>query len=274
MDGVLGLRGWQWVFILEALPAVILAFVVLVVMIDRPALAAWLRPEERGWLEAELEGERRKIEARERLSLWKALADPRVFALAMIYLTSSTASYGTTFFMPQIVKGLGLSNAMTGIVSAIPFLIGMAGLVIWGWSSDKSGERRWHLISASFVGFLGLAGAGFFGSSYWAIAAMSLAIVGIYGSRTSFWPLPSQFLSGTAAAGAIAFINAIGNLGGYFGPFVVGWIKDETKSFEMGLYFLALCSLASAAITFFAGRAVSGRGLTAIAAEPPVSRTA
>ena len=103
---------------------------------------------------------------------------------------------------------------------------------------------------------------------------MSFAIVGIYGSRTSFWPLPSQFLSGTAAAGAIAFINAIGNLGGYFGPFVVGWIKDTTKSFEMGLYFLALCSLASAAITFFATHAVGRRSLTAVAAEPPVGRTA
>ena len=194
MDGILGLRGWQWVFILEALPAVILAFVVLFAMIDRPALAAWLRPDERAWLETELESERRKIEGRERLSLWKALADPRVFALAMIYLTSSTASYGTTFFMPQIVKGLGLSNTMTGLVSAVPFLVGMAGLVIWGWSSDKSGERRWHLISASVVGFIGLAGAGVFGSSYWALAAMSLAILGIYGSRTSFWPLPSQFL--------------------------------------------------------------------------------
>ena len=102
---------------------------------------------------------------------------------------------------------------------------------------------------------------------------MSLAILGIYGSRTSFWPLPSQFLSGTAAAGGIAFINAIGNLGGYFGPFVVGWIKDETKSFEMGLYFLALCSLASAAITFFAPRAVAGRSF-ATTTKPPVSRTA
>ena len=128
------------------------------------------------------------------------------------------------------------------------------------------------MISASFVGFLGLAAAGFFGSSYWALAAMSLAIVGIYGSRTAFWPLPSQFLSGTAAAGAIAFINAIGNLGGYFGPFVVGWIKDATKSFEMGLYFLALCSLASAAITFFAGRAVNPREAGAVA-EVSASRS-
>ena len=268
MDGVLGLHGWQWVFILEAAPAVILGVVVLRVMIDRPALATWLQPEERRWLEAELDAERRQIEAQEHLSLWKALADPRVFALSMIYLTSSTASYGTTFFMPQIVKGLGLSNTMTGIVSAIPFTVGLAGLVIWGWSSDKSGERRWHLISASFVGFLGLAGAAAFGSSFWALAAMSLAIVGIYGSRTSFWPLPSLFLSGTAAAGAIAFINAIGNLGGYFGPFIVGWIKDATGSFEIGLYFLALCSLTSAVITFVSPRAVRGRAFAPLVKAP------
>ncbi|MBV8450479.1 MAG: MFS transporter [Hyphomicrobiales bacterium] len=259
MDGVLGWRGWQWVFILEALPAIILGVVVLRSMIDRPSLASWLHADERRWLEDELEAERRQIETGKRLSLWKALADPRVYALSMIYLTSSTASYGTTFFMPQIVKSLGLSNMMSGIVSAIPFAIGMAGLVIWGWSSDRSGERRWHLISASVVGFLGLAGAAAFGSSYWALAAMSLAIVGIYGSRTAFWPLPSLFLSGTAAAGAIAFINAIGNLGGYFGPFVVGWIKDETGSFEMGLYFLAICSLLSAVITFVSQGAVHKR---------------
>ena len=229
----------------------ILGVVVLRVMIDRPALAAWLSPEERRWLDAELEGERREIESKGRFSLWKALADPRVFALSMIYLTSSTASYGTTFFMPQIVKGLGLSNTMTGIVSAIPFIVGMAGLVIWGWSSDKSGERRWHLISASFVGFLGLAGAGLFGNSYWALVAMSLAILGIYGSRTAFWPLPSQFLSGTAAAGGIAFINAIGNLGGYFGPFVVGWIKDQTGGFGAALGFLAACAVLSALLAIW-----------------------
>ncbi|MBV9754719.1 MAG: MFS transporter, partial [Hyphomicrobiales bacterium] len=116
MDGVLGWRGWQWVFILEALPAIILGVVVLRSMIDRPSLASWLHADERRWLEDELEAERRQVETGERLSLWNALADPRVYALSMIYLTSSTASYGTTFFMPQIVKSLGLSNMMSSIV--------------------------------------------------------------------------------------------------------------------------------------------------------------
>jgi ACS family tartrate transporter-like MFS transporter len=255
LDGVLGLHGWQWVFVIEALPAIILSIAVLRVMIDRPSLATWLEPNERQWLEAELEGERRKIEGRERLTLWKALADARVFTLAMIYLTTGTSSYGTTFFMPQIVKGLGLSNLMTGFVSAIPYLVGMVGLVLWGWSSDRSNERRWHLIAALVIACIGLAAAGMLGSSYLAVAAMSVAMVGTYGSRSVFWTLPSLFLSGTAAAGGIALVNSIGNLGGYIGPTVVGWIKDATNSFEMALYFLAACSLASATIAFFGARA-------------------
>jgi ACS family tartrate transporter-like MFS transporter len=255
MDGFLGFRGWQWVFLIEAVPAIILSVVVLRMMTDRPAQAAWLEPKERQWLEAELEGERQRVEARERLTLLKALRDPRVLMLSLIYFASVTANYGTTFFMPQIVKGLGLSNLMTGFASAIPYLVGMVGLVVWGWSSDRSNERRWHLIVASITGCVGLAAAGALGGSFLSLAAMSVAVVGIYGSRASFWPLPSLFLSGTAAAGAIAFINAIGNLGGYVGPFVVGWIKDTTNSFEMALYFLAACSLASGVVAFFATRA-------------------
>ncbi|SEE28320.1 MFS transporter, ACS family, tartrate transporter [Rhizobiales bacterium GAS191] len=255
MDGFLGFRGWQWVFLIEAAPAVILSVVVLRIMTDRPALATWLEPAEQQWLKAELDGERASVEGRGRLTLSKALLDPRVITLSLIYFASVTANYGTTFFMPQIVKGLGMSNLMTGFASAIPYLVGMIGLVVWGWSSDRSQERRWHLIVASITGCVGLAGAGALGSSFLALAAMSVAVVGIYGSRASFWPLPSLFLSGTAAAGAIAFINAVGNLGGYVGPFVVGWIKDTTNSFEMALYFLAACSLASGAIAFFATRA-------------------
>jgi len=157
--------------------------------------------------------------------------------------------------MPQIVKGLGLSNLMTGVASAIPFLVGMIALLIWGWSSDRTRERRWHLIGASVMGSVGFVAAGLLGSSFWSLAAMSLALAGIYGVRPSFWPLPSVFLSGTAAAGGIALINSIGNLGGYVGPFVVGWIKDSTNSFEIALYFLAACSLASGTVAFFANRA-------------------
>ena len=255
MNGVLGLRGWQWVFLIEAAPAIILSVVVLRTMIDRPALAPWLHPEERDWLQRQLDEERARVEAREQLTLGKALRDPRLINLSVIWMLTVTAGYGASFFMPQIVKGLGLSNLMTGVASAIPFLVGMIALLIWGWSSDRKPERRWHLISASIMGAAGFVAAGMLGSSFWALAAMSLALAGIYGVRPSFWPLPSIFLSGTAAAGGIALINSVGNLGGYVGPFIVGWIKDSTSSFEMALYFLAACSLASGAIAFVANRA-------------------
>jgi ACS family tartrate transporter-like MFS transporter len=259
MDGVLGLKGWQWIFIIEALPAVLLAFVVLKVMTDRPELAEWLAPEERNWLQTRLSEESRRIESAGRLTLPRALCDVRVLALSMMYFMSVTANYGIVFFMPQIIKGIGLSNLMTGLVSSVPYIIGTIGLIVWGWSSDRNRERRWHLIVASTLAAAGIVFAGWSGSSYWALLGMSAATVGIYGSRASFWPMPSIFLTGTAAAGAIALINATGNLGGYVGPFIVGWIKDSTGSFQTGLYFLAACSLACAVITFFAARAAGGQ---------------
>ena len=255
MDGMLGIKGWQWIFIIEAIPAVLLGLVILRIMTDRPAHADWLAEDERSWLQARLDSESRQVESTGRMTWTKALADPRVVALSLIYLMSVTANYGIVFFMPQIIKGIGLSNMMTGLLSSLPYVVGTVGLLAWGWSSDRNKERRWHLITASSVGALGLAFAGWSGASYWALLGMSAATVGIYGSRAAFWPMPSLFLTGTAAAGAIAMINAVGNLGGYVGPFVVGWIKDSTQSFGAGLYFLAACSLMAAVITFFAARA-------------------
>ena len=251
MNGILGLKGWQWVFIIEALPAMLLSFVVWRQMIDRPADATWLSVDEREWLDSELLAERNKVESAGHMSVWRTLTDKRVLVLAMIYMTSVTASYGIVFFLPQIVKGLGHSNLMTGALTAIPYCVGIVGLICWGYSSDRRNERRWHLISAMIVAGVGLLGAAAFRDSYWGIAAMCVATVGLYGSRPSFWPLPSQFMTGAAAAAGIALINSIGNLGGYVGPFIIGWIKDSTNSFEMGLYFLAACAFASAAITYF-----------------------
>jgi MFS transporter, ACS family, tartrate transporter len=255
MDGMLGFRGWQWIFIIEALPAILLGLFILRIMTDRPMHADWLAEDERTWLQARLDMESRQVESAGHLSWTRALADPRVVALSVIYFMSVTANYGIVFFMPQIVKGIGLSDMTTGLVSSLPYIVGTIGLIAWGWSSDRNKERRWHLITASTLGALGLAFAGWSGASYWALLGMAAATVGIYGSRAAFWPMPSLFLTGTAAAGAIAMINAVGNLGGYVGPFVVGWVKDSTHSFGAGLYFLAACSLMAAVITFFAARA-------------------
>ena len=252
MDGVLGLAGWQWMFIIEAVPAVLLAFAVLALMTDRPALATWLAPDEKEWLETQLADERRRIESAEHLSLGRALMDTRVLALSAIYFTIVTATYGITFFLPQIVKGIGLSNMQTGLVTAIPYTIGTIGMLLWGASSDRHDERRWHFCLAAVLAAAGLVGAGMFGSSFTALAFMSVATIGLYGSKPAFWPMPSVFLTGTAAAGGIAMVNSIGNLGGYVGPFIVGWIKDSTGSFEAGLYFLAASALASGIIAWFA----------------------
>jgi MFS transporter, ACS family, tartrate transporter len=265
MHGVLGLKGWQWIFIIEAVPAVLLGLFILRIMTDRPERADWLTDDERNWLQARLDAESREVASAGHLTWTKALADPRVVALSLIYLMSVTANYGIVFFMPQIVKAMGLSNMMTGIVSSLPYFVGTVGLIAWGWSSDRNKERRWHLIVASTLGALGLAFAGWCGASYWALLGMAAATVGIYGSRVAFWPMPSIFLTGTAAAGAIAMINAVGNLGGYFGPFVVGWVRESTKSFSAGLYFLAACSLMAAVITLFATRA---SGVSAAVPKP------
>jgi ACS family tartrate transporter-like MFS transporter len=268
MDGMLGVKGWQWIFIIEAIPAVLLGLVTLRLMTDKPASADWLAEDERNWLQARLDTESRQVQSAGHLTWTKALSDPRVVALSLIYFMSVTANYGIVFFMPQIVKGMGLSNTMTGWVSAVPYIVGTIGLIAWGWSSDRNQERRWHLIVASALGALGLAFAGWSGASYWALLGMAAATVGIYGSRASFWPMPSLFLTGTAAAGAIAMINAVGNLGGYVGPFVVGWVRDSTKSFSAGLYFLAACSLMAGVITFFAARAAGDPAAMARAKAP------
>jgi ACS family tartrate transporter-like MFS transporter len=252
LDGTLGLRGWQWLFILEAIPAILLAFAVLALMTDRPAKAKWLEPEERDWLEGVLDAERSsKVKAHGEFTLYQALTNSTVLLLSSIYFTIVTATYGITFFLPPILKALGLSDFGTGLATALPYTIGTIGMVLWGWSSDRHKERRMHFTVACLLATIGLIAVGWFSGSYWAIVAMSFAAVGIYGSKPAFWPLPSAFLTGAAAAGGIALVNSIGNLGGFVGPYAVGWIKDATGSFEAGLYFLAACALASAVLAFF-----------------------
>src|SRR5258708_3206905 len=217
-DGILGVKGWQWVFILEALPAVLLAGVVWKTMTDRPGVAPWLDAQERDWLEGRLAEERRKINAGGQPSLMEALADRRVLALAAIYFMSVTANYGIVFFMPQIVKGMGLTNQMTGFVSSVPYIVGTVGLIAWGWSSDRNNERHWHLIAASVLAAAGLFVAGWFGSSFWALLGMSAATIGIYGSPAAFWPKPSLFLPRPPAPRPVRLRTATSHPGGVRRP--------------------------------------------------------
>src|SRR5262245_24549546 len=210
LDGAGGLAGWQWVFLIESLPAVLLAPIVLMVLTDRPADARWLTNDERAWLQTRLLEEERAIQE-PRTSLLQTLTDSRVIALSFVYLTIVIPAYGITFFLPLIVKSHGLSNVATGLVTAVPYTIGTIGMLLWAWSSDRRHERRWHFIVACILAAGGLAIAGA-GSALIALAGMSIAAIGIYGSKPAFWPLPSQFLTGAVAASGIAMVNAIGNL--------------------------------------------------------------
>jgi MFS transporter, ACS family, tartrate transporter len=260
LDGLLGFKGWQLLFIVEGAPAVILSAVVLYFMIDRPAHAKWLTAAERDWLEGALQEERASINAAHGVfNPFRALIEPRILALSFIYLCIAAAGYGSVYFLPQIIRGLGFSNLQTGFVTSVPSIAGAVGMLVWGWYSDRVGERRWNLAVASLCGAVGLAAAGLFNASYWGLLAMCIASVGQNGTKPRFWPLPSTFMTGTAAAASIAAINSVGNLGGFVGPYVVGWIKDSTQSFEAGLYFLSACFVLAAIVTLLAMRPSSRR---------------
>jgi D-galactonate transporter len=244
LDGVAGLKGWQWLFILEAVPAVILSGVVFFYLTDRPADAAWLQPEQRTWLAERLEAERRQRVAVRHYTVGQALMNPRVLALSLVYFAAVAANYGVSFFLPQIIKGFGLSNEATGWVTAIPYLIGVIAMVYWGHRSDAKRERKLHCAGALLVAALGIAGCALFESPTLKIISISVGGAGIFGCLPVFWTLPTAFLSGAAAAGGIAIINSIGNLAGFAGPYVMGWLKDSTGSFTAGLLVIAAIALA------------------------------
>ena len=239
LDGILRMHGWQWLFILEAAPALLLSVVVLFFLTDRPADAGWLSEDERRWLIDRLAIEERQREAARHYSVLQALLNPRVLALSLVYFGAVAANYGLSFFLPQIVKAFGMSNLETGFVAAIPYAVGVVGIVWWGRHSDAKLERRFHTGFAIFVAAAGLTVAAFLNDPTAKMVAFSVAGFGIFGCLPVFWTLPTAFLSGAAAAGGIAIINSIGNLAGFVGPSVMGMIKDSTGSFTDGLLVLA-----------------------------------
>jgi ACS family tartrate transporter-like MFS transporter len=243
MHGLGGLAGWQWLFIIEAAPAVILAFVVWFYLTDRPEDAHWLDPEERAWLSRRLAQEAQQKEDVHGISVVQALFNPKVLALSLVYFGAVATNYGTAFWLPQIVKGFGLSNVATGFVSAIPYIVGTIGMVVWSRRSDAKMERKGHAAVAFLIAAAGIAGSTLVDDPTIKMIALSIGAFGVFAVLPVFWTFPTAFLSGAAAAAGIAVINSVGNLAGFFGPFIMGWLKDLTGNFATGLWAISACAV-------------------------------
>ena len=251
LDGLFGLKGWQIMYIAEGLPTIVLGVVCYFVMTNKPEQATFLTQQEKDWVSAKIAGERKAKEAVRTYSMLESMWNPKVLLLALNYLGIVTASLGMLFFIPQIIKSLGTvanSNMTVGWLTMIPYICGGIALVVWGRISDRMNERRWNLLIACVLSTGGLVMAGLTMGTWWALVGMSLAAMGFYGSKGPFFAMPPMFLSGTALAAGFAWINSIGNIGGFIGPWWIGIMKDLTGSYAGGLYGLALLSLVSAVV--------------------------
>jgi ACS family tartrate transporter-like MFS transporter len=248
-DGFLGFRGWQWVFISEAIPALILSVVVLFYLTDDPSQAKWLANDERDWLVKRQASERQQRESVHNPSVLQVLANPRVLTLGVAGFGIGYSGYGIFYFLPQIVKAFGLTNMQTGLVSAIPFAVGAIGMIWYGRRSDRLMERRSHTAICFMITAIGMVAVALTPNPYVRMVALSVAAFGAFSVLPVFWAMPTAFLSGTAAAAGVAYINSIANISGFVGPFVMGFIKDLTGSFDGGLLVIAAVSLVSGIAT-------------------------
>jgi ACS family tartrate transporter-like MFS transporter len=251
LNGLFGLRGWQIMFLFEAVPTVLIGIVAFFYMTDRPSVARWLDADEKAWLEQTIGGEQRRIEAHHGIGILRSFFDPKVLLLSLNYTGIVTASLGLLLFLPQIIKQLGVSNMQVGWITMIPYIFGAISMLVCGWISDRVGDRRWSLFITCVISTIGLVFAGMTVGSWWSLVGIIVAAIGFYGTKGPFWSMPTMFLTGPAAAAGIAWINSIGNLGGFFGPTIVGWAKQLTGSFAGGLYALSLCALVSAVVSLF-----------------------
>lgn len=259
LDGALGLAGWQWIFLAEGLPAILFAVGCLLLLRDRPSEAAWLQPDERAWLEEKL-AEERDAAAGKHLRFARAVISPTILVLTLVYVLVGFGVYGKAYFLPLMIKSLGYSNMTVGYITSVPAIAGVIGMILFSRSSDRTGERIWHLIVPCLLGGIGLVLAGLFmGSSpVLAIASLSLASFGISGSLPVFWNLPTAFLGAAAAAGGIALINSVGNISGYAAPQLVGLLRDLTGNYEIPLLVMGALVLLSGLLVPLAVRVQSG----------------
>ncbi|MGY2904287.1 MFS transporter [Bradyrhizobium sp. URHC0002] len=250
LDGMMGLRGWQWLFILEGIPSVLLGIVTWFYLTDRPEKADWLTKEQKAWLAAKLQAEVATKQAAQHLTLGQALSSPKVITLSLIYFGFVGALYGMQFWLPQIVKAFGLTNAQTGFVTAIPYLFGTIAMILWARHSDATRERVAHVGGPLLLAAAALAVSSYITDPAITMAVLTVAAIGIFCTFAVFWTLPTAWLSGTAAAGGIALINSIGNLAGFGGPYLIGWVKDTTGSTSNGLLVLSLLPLLAGLLVF------------------------
>lgn len=248
-EGLAGLHGWQWLFVLEGVPSCLLAFAVLLFLPDKPAHAKFLSEDEKQFVAKEL-----SREAVPHADLWAGLGDPRVWILAVTDIGIIIALYGLGLWLPQIVNAMGFTHLQTGFVVALPYIASSIGMIVWARSSDTLGERSWHVAAPVLFASASLVVAAVLGTNLFAVLALTCASVGIYAALVIYWTLPPCFLGGAAAASGIAFINSVGNLGGFLGPALMGWLKQTTGGYAAGMLVLAGFLIVPAAVVVLLGR--------------------
>jgi ACS family tartrate transporter-like MFS transporter len=242
---VAGLDGWQWLFFVESLPAIVLGIIALFYLDDGPARARWLPDDEKRWLVDAVDRERRSLRPQE-ATVRAGLLDPGVWRLALVLFLIVTSGYGFSFFLPQIVKRLsGGSDFAVGLWTAVPFTVAALGMITVATHSDRTGERRLHVAGCAALAAAGLAASSFSGSPLIALATLAIAAIGLYSATPPFWSLPTGFLRGDGAAAGIGLINSIGNLGGFVGPYLMGWMQGISGDFRVGLRVLAVSAVCS-----------------------------
>ncbi len=251
LDGLGTLAGWQWLFLVEALPALLLGIMVAMWLKNNPAEAHWLTKEEQHWLMGELAVDTAKKEQAGHIVLFnRAIANVNVWLLSLVYFSIVMGLYGISFWLPQIVNDAGHHTLWhTGLLTMIPYIVAAMGMILVGYSSDKYNERAWHVALSALIGSGGLVLSAINNDNLpLALLGLSLASLGVLSALAVFWSLPTTFLSGTAAAGGLALINACGNLAGYLSPVMVAWVKTASGSFTNALYLLALWLILAATI--------------------------
>lgn len=250
MPGAFGMSNWQMLFVLSGLPAVLLCLPTLRVLPESPAQARWLAAADRAWIERELAADQAAYALKPHGNPLRALKDVRVLMLALLFLPFPVSVYGLSLWLPTIIKAFGVSDATTGLLSAVPYLFAVVGLYLIPRHSDRTGERYWHIALVSALAAITMAASAWFQAPALQFLFICLTAFSIYSIQAVVWALPGQFLTGTTAAVGIATINSLANLGGYVGPYAIGVIKNATGSLSAGLYFLAAALVFAVVMTF------------------------